>query len=162
MKSVSSTLGRERMASDYNKAQQIKDRITRFSKQDNRVTLKYPSLYPGPKSLSVPTGALFRTGLSALAEIAQPKRVSPSTTRRRTSSRTVLLTLPGLLGRRGRTGRCLPCPPRRSMGQRITISRCRTGSWKSPLFSPLSRPKETGPRVRPGVSSDSQLLFSNI
>jgi hypothetical protein len=41
MKSVSSTLGRDRMRSDYAKAQQIKDRITRFSREDNRVTLKY-------------------------------------------------------------------------------------------------------------------------
>ena len=75
MKSVSSTLGRERMASDYNKAQQIKDRITRFSKQDNRVTLKYSCLYTDPRSLSVPTGALFPTGRSPSAEIAQQKTV---------------------------------------------------------------------------------------
>jgi len=41
MKSVSSTLGRQRMMSDYNKARQIKDRITRFSKENDKVTLKY-------------------------------------------------------------------------------------------------------------------------
>lgn len=29
------------MMSDYAKAQQIKDRITRFSKQNDRVALKY-------------------------------------------------------------------------------------------------------------------------
>ena len=41
MKSVSSTLGRDKMQNDFARAQKIKDRITKYAKQDNKVELKY-------------------------------------------------------------------------------------------------------------------------
>jgi adenylosuccinate synthase len=41
MKAVSSTLGRDKLANEYAKAQQIKERITKYAKQDNRIELKY-------------------------------------------------------------------------------------------------------------------------
>ena len=59
------------MASDYNKAQQIKDRITRFSKQDNRVTLKYLKYNSGHKNILVPTKAPSPVDLSAQVGKAQ-------------------------------------------------------------------------------------------
>lgn len=42
MKSVSSSLSKDKLLKDYAKSQQIKTRIARFATQNNRVTLKYP------------------------------------------------------------------------------------------------------------------------
>lgn len=41
MKAVSSTLSRDRMLSDYAKAQKIRDRITKYATDHDRVALKY-------------------------------------------------------------------------------------------------------------------------
>ena len=53
------------MDTEYNKAQQIKDRITRFSKQDNRVTLKYYGVNLDPKNILVTIKVEFQVVLSA-------------------------------------------------------------------------------------------------
>ena len=41
MKSVSSTLSKDRMMSDYVKAQRIKERITKYANDNNKIALKY-------------------------------------------------------------------------------------------------------------------------
>ena len=40
MRSVSSTLGKDRLMKDYAKSQQIKNRISRYATNQNKVTLK--------------------------------------------------------------------------------------------------------------------------
>lgn len=40
MKSVSSNLSRERMGSDYAKAEKIRERITRYAVENSKVSLK--------------------------------------------------------------------------------------------------------------------------
>ena len=40
MKSVSSTLSKDRMMNDYAKAQRIKERITKYANDNNKVALK--------------------------------------------------------------------------------------------------------------------------
>jgi len=44
MKSVSSTLSKDRMMNDYAKAQRIKERITKYANDNKKIALKY-SLY---------------------------------------------------------------------------------------------------------------------
>ena len=71
MRSVSSTLSKDRLMKDYAKSQQIKNRISRYATHQNRVTLKYLPLNIGPSSSSkaaeawLPTtepGTFSRTG----------------------------------------------------------------------------------------------------
>ena len=49
------------MRDDFAKAQQIKERITRFSKQDNRITLKYSIFDVDLKSISARIRVEFPT-----------------------------------------------------------------------------------------------------
>jgi hypothetical protein len=50
MKSVSSSLSRDKLMKDFNKSQQIRTRIARYATQNNKVCLKYIQHYPGQKN----------------------------------------------------------------------------------------------------------------
>ena len=86
MKSVSSNLGHDKMASEYSKAQKIKDRISKYVSQDNKVKLKYFICNKGHKSF-------LETKVSSQANLLDkvekvPREILPNTTRRMTSSKT--------------------------------------------------------------------------
>lgn len=66
MKAVSSTLSRDRMLSDYAKAQKIRDRITKYATDHDRVALKYPSLYSGLKNILITIEVRIQQGPSML------------------------------------------------------------------------------------------------
>ena len=67
VKTASSTLNRERMLSDYAKAQKIKDRIAKYANDHNRVTLKYVVFEAGPRNTSATTAAQCPRALSTAA-----------------------------------------------------------------------------------------------
>ena len=62
MKSVSSTLSKDRMMSDYIRAQRIKERITKYAHDNNKIALKYLLDYLGRKNILVRIKALFLIG----------------------------------------------------------------------------------------------------
>ena len=86
MKSVSSNLSRDRMGSEYAKAEKIKSRITRYAVENNRVALKYPPAYTGPRSTSAPTRPPYPAAHSRTHPgTPHPGTPSRPTTARRTS-----------------------------------------------------------------------------
>jgi len=51
VKSVSSSLSKDKLLKDFARSQQIKTRIARYATQNNRVSLKYIFSYIGQKDL---------------------------------------------------------------------------------------------------------------
>lgn len=54
------------MLSDYAKAQKIRDRITKYATDHDRVALKYPSLYSGLKNILITIEVRIQQGPSML------------------------------------------------------------------------------------------------
>jgi hypothetical protein len=83
MRSVSSNLSKDRLLSDYAKAEKIKSRITKYALSNNKVALKYILPHAGLRSIFRRTRVLFRVVLCT-ATLSGRRALRPST-RRRTS-----------------------------------------------------------------------------
>jgi hypothetical protein len=62
MKSVSSTLSKDRMMNDYVRAQRIKERISKYANDNNKIALKYSFCHIGLKNISITIKASFLVG----------------------------------------------------------------------------------------------------
>lgn len=82
MRSVSSNLSKDRLLSDYAKAEKIKSRITKYALENNKVALKYASLHVDLRNTSRTTKALFPVvrsqtpNASAVLLLSTRKRIS--------------------------------------------------------------------------------------